>query len=173
MDPKNQITQSLAAVASNLTRVDIKIAVLLKTAQETKQTLQRLHNELQGLRKSLRSLSACVKNPSFTNSTLTSVETEKETLFQYITTILLSSIGTLKGVEGYVKSLSKNSRGGKVGFLHSKKSRSRDASPYIEADPTDFGEQVRFLALGLEIGVEIINVYVRFPSTSAIQIPKP
>lgn len=158
MDPKSQITQTLSVVASSLTRVDAKNAVLLKTAQEAKQTLQQLYNELQGLRKSLRSLSASLKNPSFTNSILTGVETTKETLFQYITTILFSSIGTLKGVEGYVKHLSKSSKGGKIGFLHSKRSRSGDASPQIGVEPTDLGEKVHFLALGLEIGVEIIIV---------------
>jgi hypothetical protein len=158
MDPKSQITHTITGVASYVRTVDARIAALLKTAREATQTLQRLHNELQGLRKSLASLSAGLKNPSFTNSTLLSVETKKETLFRYITTLLVSSISALKGVERYVKSLSRSSGGGKIGFLQSKKSRSRDASPHIGAEPTDFGEQVHFLALGLEIGAEIINM---------------
>lgn len=148
----------MTVVASYLTRLDVKITALLKTAQEATQTLQRLRSELQSLKKSLRSLSVCLKNPSFTNSTLTGVETKKETLFQYISTVLFASISTLKEVEGYVKYLSRSSKGGKIGFLHSKKSRPTDTSPHIGAEPTYLAEKLRFLALGLEIGVEIINV---------------
>lgn len=143
-----QLTHTISGAMTFMNSVDKRTQRLLQTTHANNEILKDIDQALKKLRKTLTSLSQSLKQDGFKKSILTELSTERASLFNYISTVLLATINCLQKLEAEIK----RATGSKS--LFSKKSKTPGA---IDDDIAIYETRIEHLNLALSVALNIID----------------